>query len=179
MLEHNNYKSTVRDDSDVKNESKAQPLRLVMSTHDTQQNMRSNKNIIVNPWTAGRVDTLLPAINMSVAEAVRSEKVSLENNHNDSVDVEHGEPVYEEIKHMQLVENKMEATDEKVIYESMKQKTSNLSKHNDITDEKINDEFSEVDRKQQQVKNEIVYWQITAKEVAKFHPCTETIIERS
>merc|ERR1712079_283089 len=85
-LNSNNAKQYVLNSNNAK--------QYVLNSNNTQQYVESNRNIIVNPWAAGIVNTLLPAIN-TPTRAVTSE----ENNHSDNCsDVE--QPVYEEIKNL-------------------------------------------------------------------------------
>jgi len=123
------------------------PISMGISTRDTQQYIRSHKNIIVNPWTAVKLET---AENKSEAEDVEK-KYS-----DDCVDMEQSEPIYEEINPSNIVENRENSDD-------------NINK---FTQE---DEM----RSREGENNEIIYWQISAKEVAKFKPCTEVFIDRS
>ena len=78
-----------------------------------------------------------------------------EINHTSLDEVERGpsEPIYAEIKGK-------EANQEEV-----KSNSEDSSKHGEHQEVPVN-------------KKEIEYWQITAKEVVKFRPCTETFIVR-
>ena len=134
---------------------------------------RPNKNVTVNPLPAPnlcnqlrsgeRKRNLEPSIKESQASD-RSADYSIfntdnERNHRnlDEATVE-AEPIYAEIK-----VNETEKTDEKSNYEvESKQNKSGLKEQHQDT----------------KGKKEIEYWQITAKEVVKFRPCTETFIVR-
>ena len=49
-----------------------------------------------------------------------------------------------------------------------------------MSEEKVNkDNAEEVIDNLKAHDKEIIYWQITTKEVAKYQPCTETFIDRS
>ena len=112
---------------------------------------RTNINIIINPWSAVQVDSLLPSINLSSRPVINKTV----GNESDEVYKPDSEPIYNEIK-------------------SAYSKLSN-SKEDLSNREVFNQEDSKEDKEK---KSEIIYWQITAKEVAKFKPCTEKFIDR-
>ena len=114
--------------------------------------LRTNKNIIVNPWSAVQVDSLLPSINLS-SRPVINKTVGIRS---DEVYKPVSEPIYNEIK-------------------SAQSKLSNLKE--DLSDTKVFNQ-EDISKEDKENKSEIIYWQITAKEVAKFKPCTEKFIDR-
>lgn len=62
------------------------------------------------------------------------------------------------------------------IYQEIKPRTDKDEKR-EVEEEQVRNKLEEVSS--QGRKKEIEYWQITAKEVVKFRPCTETFINRS
>ena len=131
-----------------------------MNRQDMQQYMISNKDIIVNPWKADKVDASFPAINMSPSEKVRIEKVPMKKYDNNPVlnknQTDISESIYEDVK----------------VLHTIRSDENNAVKDNIFTGK---DETSFP----REEKNEIIYWKITTKEVAKFKPCTEICIGRS
>eukprot|EP00090_Calanus_glacialis_P046801 TRINITY_DN9368_c0_g1_i1.p1 TRINITY_DN9368_c0_g1~~TRINITY_DN9368_c0_g1_i1.p1 ORF type:complete len:103 (-),score=22.32 TRINITY_DN9368_c0_g1_i1:86-355(-) len=80
--------------------------------------------------------------------------------HLDTEDICDNEPIYDEIKHL---------------HSGLNNEEYDLEVKNDKENEFCKEDESEnIKRK----TNKIIYWQITAKEVARFKPCTETFIER-
>ena len=132
-----------------------QPAWMIINMPYTQQYVKSNKDFILNPWTADKVDTLLPAINISPPE-----RVVIENKKSDNcINEEGGQqiPIYEEIRHLHEVDHTVVNREDEMYKDVAK----------DIIDDQKHDE------------KEIIYWHITTKEVAKFQPCTEIFIDRS
>ena len=60
------------------------------------------------------------------------------------------------------------------IYQEIASDSAKLSNLKDDNSTKVRED----DIKTSHAKNEIIYWKITAKEVAKFKPCNETFINR-
>ena len=144
-----------------KNASLGEPLKMVVVNPEIDQRLRCNKNITVNPWSSVEViqieNSLLPAINQpSQPVTHRSEE------YNDTQikvdDDSKKEPIYDEIR--QFNKNKKAEESDKCDTEADKFFREDVSENSNGK------------------KNEIIYWQITAKEVAKFQPCTETFIKR-
>ena len=155
------YRDVFKNDdskSEAEKNNPVQPVWLVMNRQDTQQYVRrNNDNIIVNPWAAGKVETLLPVINMSSSLDTLdrgSEKVVIENTKDE---VKEEQPIYEEIQHHCERDHYVINIEKKV--------------NKDATEEVIQNRRDD--------DKEIIYWQITTKEVAKYQPCTEIFIERS
>jgi hypothetical protein len=125
--------------------------------------LRSNKNIIVNPWSAVQKDkmgnSLLPSINISSSPVINStvdtESDGSKTQHKE-VNKPNTEPIYNEIKaeHLKVSNSEDSLSNTKI-----------FNQENNYKESKGN-------------KSEIIYWQITAKEVAKFKPCTEKFIDR-
>ena len=117
---------------------------------------RTNKNIIVNPWSAVQVDRILPPINISsrhvINKTVGNPRDVLETQF-DEVYKPGSEPIYTEIKSA---------------YSRLKEDLTNTIVFNQ----------EDISKEDKEKKSEIIYWQITAKEVAKFKPCTEKFIDR-
>ena len=138
-----------------------EPLKMVVVNPEIDQRLRCNKNITVNPWSAVKVNqiekSLVPAINQQSQPVThRSEE------YNDTQikvdDDSKKEPIYDEIR--QFNKNKKAEESDKCDTEADKFFREDVSENSNGK------------------KNEIIYWQITAKEVAKFQPCTETFIKR-
>eukprot|EP00090_Calanus_glacialis_P015214 TRINITY_DN24066_c0_g1_i3.p1 TRINITY_DN24066_c0_g1~~TRINITY_DN24066_c0_g1_i3.p1 ORF type:complete len:237 (-),score=31.85 TRINITY_DN24066_c0_g1_i3:14-724(-) len=141
------------------NISAGQPVKMASVHSETHQKLRGNKNVTVNPWSAVKVNQI--AIDKS-SQPVINKTFTTEDYtalaHLDTEDNCDNEPIYQEIKHSHVGGN---------------------SEGCDLEENKVNffckdEESGNIKSK----KNEIIYWQITAKEVARFKPCTETFIER-
>ena len=119
----------------------------------------TNINIIVNPWSAVQVDSLLPSINLSSRPEI-NKTVGIESD----VLKTQFEEVYK--------------PDSEPIYNEIKSEYSKLfnSKENLLNTEVFNQE--DVSEENKEKKRKIIYWQITAKEVVQFKPCTEKFIDR-
>jgi len=124
---------------------------------DSGRIYRPNKNVTVNPlpppnWNQLRTE--VPSTNEShVSDRSPDNSISnidYEMNHR-NID-EETEPIYAEITSKKIGKPEVES----------KQNQSGL----------------EIQLKNTKGKKEIEYWQITAKEVVKFRPCTETFIVR-
>jgi len=142
---------------------------------------RANKNVTVNPLPPPKIynttnqfglagsprRNLVPSINPSIVEqrcldnSISSSDYEI--NHRGGPDTLTDDPIYAEIK----------AKDEK------KEETRDCLKSNSELVSKQNlSEQGEHQEVASMGKKEIEYWQITAKEVVKFRPCTETFIVR-
>ena len=130
-----------------------QPLQMCLV--DPGRIYRANKNVTVNPLpplTGEPRRNLEPSIKESEAPD-RSPYNSISNTDyeiNQRNVVQETEPIYAEI------------TSKKIDNSEVESKQSDLEKQPENT----------------KGKKEIEYWQITAKEVVKFRPCTETFIVR-
>ena len=136
-----------------------QPVKMASVHSETHQKLRGNTNVTVNPWSAVKVNQIAidksskPVINKTFTTEDYTALAHL--NTGDNFD---NEPIYQEIKHSHVGGN---------------------SEGCDLEENKVNDFCKEEESGSiESKKNEIIYWQITAKEVARFKPCTETFIER-
>merc|ERR1712130_272568 len=137
----------------------------------SQKNIyRPNKNVTVNPMPPlclpqsnqfGSRRNLVPSINPSLVDRSLDNSISSTdydiNQKNPTLREPPSDPIYAEIKvkESKELENVQEQTQQ-----------SNSSK------------TSTNQHREPNGKKEIEYWQITAKEVVKFRPCTETFILR-
>ena len=84
------------------NISAGQPVKLASVHSDTHQQLRSNKNVTVNPWSAVKVNQIA-AINM-YSQPVINKPFTTENytapTHLDTEDSCDNEPIYDQIKHL-------------------------------------------------------------------------------
>ena len=134
---------------------------------------RPNKNVTVNPLPppnlCNQFKTGVPKRNLvpTIKESQVSDRFADNSISNTDYEINHRtpdeavgdtEPIYAEIKAKEI-----EKTYEKSNYEleSKQNKSGQEEQHQDTKG-----------------KKEIEYWQITAKEVVKFRPCTETFIVR-
>lgn len=129
-----------------------QPLQMCLV--DSGRIYRPNKNVTVNPLPPPKCNQLRSGVAPSIKESQVSDRSS--DNSNSNIDYE-------------------------INQRNIDQETEPI--YAEITSKKI----SEVESKQCDLENqlentkgkkEIEYWQITAKEVVKFRPCTETFIVR-
>ena len=162
-------------------------VRHGVAVQDSNKIYRANKNVTVNPLPPPKLyhsnlfgfgsprRNLVPSINTSgVEERCLDNSISSSDydiNHGGSLDqLGHQEqpedagsdPIYAEIK----------ARDEK------KEETRDCLKSNSELESKQNKSGPGEHQEAGLGKKEIEYWQITAKEVVKFRPCTETFIVR-
>jgi len=144
---------------------------------------RSHKNVIVNPLPCGVSD---PSPQNTVVTASTDTRPCIYQSHGHTDGQTDGqsysgqqvlggedwtdtEPIYAEI--VSKVETGKESGEEVIL--NMEENTSKINKILECEDE---DEERSVNSCGK--KKEIEYWQITAKEVVKFRPCTETFIQR-
>lgn len=137
---------------------------------------RPSKHVTVNPLpppTLPAINSahrrLVPSIKQSAASSERSSDNSIssadyEINHtnpDEKTGNETAEPIYAEIRAKEIKDDQ---------HRPVKSSSESESKQNKS---ELNEQHQELSG-----KKEIEYWQITAKEVVKFRPCTETFIVR-
>lgn len=141
----------------------------------SQKNIyRPNKNVTVNPLSRphnnqfGSRRNLVPSINPSLAversldNSISSTDYDI-NQKNQTLREPPSDPIYAEIK---VKESK--DPDNNVQEQTQQSNSSKTATKQNKTDQ----------HREPNGKKEIEYWQITAKEVVKFRPCTETFILR-
>ena len=135
---------------------------------------RPGKHVTVNPLPPPTLPTinsahrrLVPSIKQSAAAPARSSDNSIsiadyEINHtnpDEKTGNETAEPIYAEIRAKEIKDDQPVKSSSEA--ESKQNKSEQNEQHQELSG-----------------KKEIEYWQITAKEVVKFRPCTETFIVR-
>ena len=171
IRQHNNpavYKEKPVQSNMQSNLDFGQPIKMFAVQPGTYQNPRRNKNLIVNPLLSLQQvsvpeQDLVPSINQSHGRMVNSiygVEDELGQIQSDKEDSSVSEPIYAEIKPrpLEVIEGKTDLD-------------ANKTTLNNVVKEEICANSSAK-------KKEIEYWQITAKEVAKFKPCMETFIKR-
>ena len=143
-----------------------QPVKMLTVRPETYHNFKRNQNVIVNPLLAVQLGQqvsvpeqhLVPSINESLGQiySVKDELSQLTSNK----DTNFSEPIYAEIKPKLL---------------EISEGESDLEESQLKGNKFLEEEYSQNSKGK---KKEIEYWQITAKEVVKFRPCTETFIKR-
>ena len=144
------------------NLSSGQPVKMFAVQPGTYQNFQSNTNLIVNPLLSVQQvsvpeQDLVPSINRSPGPLVKSIY-----------------SVEDELGQIQLEKEDISVTEP--IYDEIKPKLLEVSEGESKVDKFSEEEHSQVSTGK---KKEIEYWQITAKEIVKFRPCTETFINKS
>jgi hypothetical protein len=139
-----------------------EPLQMVMVNPEKHRNSSRNTTNTVNPWSADNVNQIAAIDNCD--QLVTNKTFTIED-YTETADLYReencdNEPIYDEIEHLHDNKNIVECELE-----------ANKSKEN-----KFHREDASANIKSK--TNEVIYWQITAKEVATFKPCTETFIKR-
>jgi len=157
-------------------------VRHGVAVQDSHPIYRANKNVTVNPLPPPKLyqtnqfgsprRNLVPTVNPSQEERCLDNSISSSDydiNHVTSLDQlghqdkpDEADPIYAEIK----------ARDER------KEDSRDCLKSNSELESKQNKSGPVEHQEVGLGKKEIEYWQITAKEVVKFRPCTETFIVR-
>ena len=132
--------------------------KMVMVRPKANQNSRNNKSITINPWSPVK-ENHIAAIHKSSQNCAMEDYT--DPAHMDKLGDCDNEPIYDEIEHLHSDGNIRECDLE----------ANNNNKVNELCKE---DDSEGIKSK----KHKIIYWQITAKEVATFKPCTETFIDR-
>ena len=136
---------------------------------------RPSKHVTVNPLPP----PTLPAINSahrrlvpSIKQSSRASERSSDNSISSADEINHtssdektgnetAEPIYAEIRAKEIKDDQHQPEKSSSVSESKQNKSEQNEQHQELSG-----------------KKEIEYWQITAKEVVKFRPCTETFIVR-
>jgi len=159
-----------------------QPVKMLV-VGPGQFQSRSHKNVIVNPLPCGVSD---PSPQNTVVTASTDTRLGINQSHPHTDGQTDGqsysgqellsgedwtdtEPIYAEI--LPKLETEKETGEEVIL--NIEENASKINKILECEDDEEERSVNSCGK-----KKEIEYWQITAKEVVKFRPCTETFIQR-